>query len=172
MKLNLGSGYTYFAGFKNLDADKKCDPDFLLDIRDLSSIESNSVDEIYTAHTLEHILLTHLFKTVRGFCRILKPGGKITIIVPDTETVSGDWSKNKIPGFYFEKIVLGATPGATEYMFHQQLFWKKKMIRYLTIAGFYKIESKSLRPSYELRTTASKPIRSSNAKTKSTSRNR
>ncbi len=159
MKLNIGSGYNCIPGFHRLDIDKRCNPDIVADITDLSKIKSDTIDEIYTAHTLEHILLTHLFKTVRGFCRILKPGGKITVIVPDSKSVAQDWIGNKVAGREFERIALGATPGATEYMFHQQLFWKEKLERYLMIAGFEAVRSKNIRSSYELKATAFKSLK-------------
>lgn len=157
MKLNLGSGYTYKPGYKRLDIDEKCKPDYLLDIRDLSSIPDDSVEEIYTAHTIEHIMLFELFPTIRGFCRILKPGGKITVIVPDSETVSQDWVSGKIPGNYFEKIMLGAQPNATPYMSHKQIFWPRKLIRFLDITGFTDIETAQNTGTYELTALATKP---------------
>jgi predicted SAM-dependent methyltransferase len=158
MKLNLGSGYTHVPGFKRVDIDKKCEPDYLYDIRDLSQILSNSVEEIYTAHTIEHILLIELFPTIRGFCRILIPGGLITIIVPDSKTASEDWVNGKIKPDYFEKIMLGAQPNATPYMSHKQIFWPGKLARFLNIAGFTQIETDQNKNTYELTGTAIKPL--------------
>lgn len=157
MKLNVGSGYTHIPGFKRVDVDEKCKPDYLLDIRDLSSIPDNSVEEIYTAHTLEHIFLVELFPTVRGFCRVLKPGGLITVIVPDGEAVTEDWVNGKIKPDYFEKILLGAQPNATPYMSHKQVFWPGKLRRFLNIAGFTEIEIDQNKNTYELISEAAKP---------------
>lgn len=157
MKLNLGSGYTHRPGFKRVDIDKNCKPDFLLDVRDLSILESDSVEVIYTAHTMEHILLIELFPTIRGFCRILIPGGKITVIVPDTETATQDWFMKKIKPEFFEKIVLGAQPNATPYMSHKQIFWPRKLFRFLDIAGFTDIKITQNKDTYELIGEATKP---------------
>lgn len=159
MKLNLGSGYTSLPGYERVDIDENCNPDIKADIRDLSMIPTDSVEEIYTAHTLEHILLCELFKTLRGFCRVLKPGGLITTIVPDTQTVAYDWINKGLPSQYFEKIVLGVTPNATPHMAHRQLFWEVKMERYMHIAGFVNIISQRKKETYELLTFARKPIR-------------
>ena len=157
MKLNVGSGYTHIPGFKRVDVDEKCEPDYLYDIRDLSQILSNSVEEIYTAHTLEHIFLVEMFPTVRGLCRILIPGGKITIIVPDGEAICKDWVNEKVKPDYFEKILFGAQPNATPYMSHKQVFWPRKLIRFLNIAGFTDIETSQNTGTYELTGLATKP---------------
>lgn len=162
MKLNIGSGYTHIPGFQRVDIDKNCKPHYLLDIRDLSSLPDDSVEEIYTAHTLEHILLVELFPTMRGLCRVLKPGGLITIVVPDGEAISQDWVTGKVKPDYYEKILMGAQPNATPYMLHKQIFWPRKLERFSTIAGFGSIKISQDRNSYELVAKAVKPKEAEN----------
>jgi predicted SAM-dependent methyltransferase len=80
-KLNLGSGNDVKEGYINLDYIAADGIDI---VHDLDSIPypfiDNYFDEIYAAHTLEH--LKDLIGTMRELHRICKPGAKITIRVP------------------------------------------------------------------------------------------
>jgi SAM-dependent methyltransferase len=53
------------------------------DIRDLEWLSTDSVDELYIAHAVEHISYTQIDPVLREWCRVLKPSGKITIKMPD-----------------------------------------------------------------------------------------
>ena len=48
--------------------------------KDLSSIESASIDKIISNHVLEHVEAP--MNVVQEFLRVLKPGGKVIIVVP------------------------------------------------------------------------------------------
>jgi len=85
VKLNLGGGPKRVEGFKNVDA---LEWDGVTDIvQDLTKIpwviESNSVDEILMEECLEHISFKQTSSVLFECYRILKPGGKIHIQVPD-----------------------------------------------------------------------------------------
>ena len=55
-KLNIGSGYKRIQGFLNLDSDKHCNPDYLVDLENAKfEFEDNSVDYIVAHHILEHV---------------------------------------------------------------------------------------------------------------------
>jgi SAM-dependent methyltransferase len=47
-----------------------------------------SVDFIYTSHFLEHLKLYDAERAVRDYCRALRPGGRIRIVVPDLEEIA------------------------------------------------------------------------------------
>ena len=83
-KLNIGAGYKRFPGFINIDADKNCKPDILLNIDDANLIlpfDDNSIDEIKAYHVLEHIGDNYI-KLLQELYRVLIPGGIIDIQVP------------------------------------------------------------------------------------------
>lgn len=46
-------------------------------------LAENSVQEFFTRHTLEHITFPQLDKTLASWLRLLKPGGRVRIMVPD-----------------------------------------------------------------------------------------
>lgn len=52
----------------------------------------NEYDIVYTSHTLEHVLKNPQF-TIKNLCKILKPNGKMYVVLPFPELKGGD-SKN------------------------------------------------------------------------------
>ena len=55
-------------------------------IEDLSFTADNSVDIIISRHSLEHVL--DPFKALKEWSRVLKPGGKIVIVLPDHGSIN------------------------------------------------------------------------------------
>jgi len=69
--------------WKTLDSNPNADY-----YHDLNSIfpfpfEANSIDNIYTSNTLEHVEPANILNVLKEFHRILKSGGKCRIVVPD-----------------------------------------------------------------------------------------
>ena len=48
-------------------------------------VEKNSVEEIYSRHFLEHLTFAQAEACIKSWSAILKPDGKIQIIVPNLE---------------------------------------------------------------------------------------
>jgi hypothetical protein len=72
-------------GYINIDSDKNCHPDLLLDLENSKyPFEENSIDEIYLDHVLEHLgeTTSKYFNIWKEFYRICKNGATITIVVP------------------------------------------------------------------------------------------
>jgi predicted SAM-dependent methyltransferase len=83
IKLEYGAGGRTMEGFTRVD---RFDPaELLIDfVEDTMPFPDNSVDVIYTAHFLEHIRYPHPMKEVlKDAFRILKPGGILSVCVPD-----------------------------------------------------------------------------------------
>jgi SAM-dependent methyltransferase len=80
LKLNLGSGAEKFAGWSSLDSNADVHPDYVADVRKIP-LEDNSVDEIFASHVLEHTEWRD--DVLKEWERVLKPGGKIMVAVPD-----------------------------------------------------------------------------------------
>lgn len=79
MKIDIGGGNMGKEGYKTVDIVDTADYVCNLEI-DRLPFEDNSVDEIFTHSTLEHIKnLTHVMNEM---WRVLKWGGKLEIIVP------------------------------------------------------------------------------------------
>lgn len=86
VKVELGSGFHGIPDFIHIDAVKVGNVDFEADIRNLKDLIPNDiVDELYSAHVLEHISYTEVAEVLQEWCRILKPGGMLTIKMPDLD---------------------------------------------------------------------------------------
>jgi SAM-dependent methyltransferase len=81
IKLNLGCGRKYLDGYVNCDvvSSVRCDRCFDLNVTPYP-FEANSVDEILADNVLEH--LEDVVRTMEEIHRILKPGGRATILLP------------------------------------------------------------------------------------------
>lgn len=81
LKLNLGSGKTSYPGFTNVDIVKLANVDVVWDLEKIPlPFENNSVSEIITEHTLEHI--RNFLPLIEDIYRICKAGALVKIAVP------------------------------------------------------------------------------------------
>jgi ubiquinone/menaquinone biosynthesis C-methylase UbiE len=85
MKLNLGCGKKYLETFTNVDVQHiegaKC-PDVLCDLKALP-FKDDSADEILSVHVVEHFFRWEVGPLLREWWRVLKPGGKMVLELPD-----------------------------------------------------------------------------------------
>jgi predicted SAM-dependent methyltransferase len=89
LRLHIG-GEEVKPGWRIVNVQDGPDVDFLGDVTTIAQqFEAESVDEIYASHILEHPGYDKaLPETQKEFARILKPGGKIYIAVPDLAALS------------------------------------------------------------------------------------
>lgn len=78
VKLNIGAGSTKLEGFTPIDRRFGTEA-FPL------SYDDNSVDEIRASHILEHFSFGDAIKALEDWVRVLKPGGRIRLAVPDVD---------------------------------------------------------------------------------------
>jgi len=64
---------------------------------------NNSVDVIYTSHTLEHMTKESGSRLLKECFRVLKPKGVLRVIVPDLKSFLQDYSEEKFPAEDFCK---------------------------------------------------------------------
>ena len=84
--LNLGSGGTRINGFLNMDANPRCGCDLVAHV-DKIKLYSDSVGAIYSSHVFEHIPRADAARILAEWYRVLRPGGKLYICVPDEEAL-------------------------------------------------------------------------------------
>lgn len=131
--LNLGSRNRPIPGFTGIDCDIHPGVDLVGDVGDLSRFEDNSVGEIYGSHVLEHFPHTQTLRVLTEWHRVLEPGGKLYVAVPDFERavelygVMGlnDWIVNLLSGDQIYKTA-----------FHYNLFDEARLSGLLAQAGF------------------------------------
>ncbi len=82
IKLNLGGRGTKIPGFLTVDLSPEHDVDIKADVSKLP-FEDGSVSEIYSSHILEHFPHVKTNEVLKEWHRVLIPGGRIYIAVPD-----------------------------------------------------------------------------------------
>jgi predicted SAM-dependent methyltransferase len=89
IKLHIG-GTEPHPDWKILDVEARPEVDYVGNAADLSQFEDNSIAAIYASHVLEHFyhaIDNELINTLTEWYRVLKPGGKLLISVPDLRTL-------------------------------------------------------------------------------------
>ncbi len=102
LRLNIGCGPTGKDGWLNLDLEPSGSGELLsVDLRERLPLPDGSAAEIYSEHFLEHVDYPELAETVlRDWCRVLAPGGRIRVVVPDIEMVLHAYVNGGDEGFY------------------------------------------------------------------------
>jgi predicted SAM-dependent methyltransferase len=113
--LDIGCGPNVSASFINLDYDWKPGVDVVWDITKGLPFRSASLRGVFTEHCLEHISFSQTEGVLRESHRILGPGGRIRVILPDGEIYlsryfsqissgKGDplpyWESDRVRGWY------------------------------------------------------------------------
>lgn len=84
LKLHLACGENYKKGWVNIDLNSSV-ADLLLDLRKELPFKDKTCSEVYSEHFLEHLEYPYdAEQFLKQIKRVLKPGGKLTIVVPDT----------------------------------------------------------------------------------------
>ena len=84
--LNLGCGDRILKGFINVD---KYHTDSQVENYDIYKLpyENDSIDGIFSAHSLEHLPFRHARLAIQNWFNVLKHGGVLYLGVPDVELI-------------------------------------------------------------------------------------
>lgn len=118
-----------------------------IDACDLSDYDDESVDEIYHSHLWEHLSYTESEQAVSEWFRVLKPGGVMTVNVPDMlwlarELISvSEGNKPVSRVFNTEQKLMEVIYGNQDHEgeFHKTGFTPSILSMILTKAGFVNI---------------------------------
>jgi len=69
------------------DIDKNVEPDIIGSMTNMSTIENESFDAIYSSHNIEHLYPHEVTFALEEFYRVLKPDGFVVITCPDLISV-------------------------------------------------------------------------------------
>ena len=133
LRLNLGCGHIPLAGFVNVDSRDLDHVDVIADVHDVP-FSPGSLAQIHSAHLLEHFPLEELRRSlVPYWLSLLRPGGLLTAIVPDTEAMLSEFAAGRIS---FEELRL-VTYGQQEYDkdFHFNMFSRASLRELFEEAG-------------------------------------
>lgn len=153
-----------------LDIDAKANPDILGSMTDMSSVETESVDAIFSSHNIEHLYPHEVPIALAEFLRVLKPQGYLVVTCPDLQAVCALVAENKLtePAYTSPAgpitpldILYGYRPSMQRgnlFMAHRCGFTEKVLIGTLRQAGFASTVSRRRgHPFYDLYAVASKP---------------
>ena len=79
-----------------LDFDKNVNPDIVSTLTDMKSVETGSVDAIYSSHNIEHIFPHEVPIALREFYRVLKEDGIVVITCPDLQSAGEALTQDKL----------------------------------------------------------------------------
>ena len=151
------------------DIDESVQPDLVGTMTDMSSVESESVDAVFSSHNIEHLYPHEVPVALSEFLRVLKPDGFAVITCPDLQAVCALVAQDKLtePAYASPAgpiapidILYGHRPPMARgnlYMAHRCGFTEKVLSATLQASGFLQIASmKRGSPYFDLWALASK----------------
>jgi len=130
------------------DIDKNVNPDIEGTLTDMKSVETGSVDAVYSAHSIEHIFPHEVPIALKEFYRVLKDDGIVVITCLDLQAVCELVAKDKLLEPFYESplgpispidILYGhreAIAKGHEYMAHKGGFTYSSLNSSFFEAGF------------------------------------
>jgi predicted SAM-dependent methyltransferase len=159
LRINLGSGHIPLDGFLNVDGRPLPGIDVVADVRRLP-FDAGEVDEIYSAHLLEHFPIEELTRSLLPYWfSLLRPGGRFVAVVPDAETMAREFAAGR---YSFDDLRL-VTFGEQEYDgdFHFTMFSHDSLVDLLRRVGFDEVRmaetGRRNGACYEMEVVACKP---------------
>jgi len=171
IKLNLGSGGITYDGYLSVDLhDRRAQVQ--MDITKLD-FDDNSVAEILASHVFEHLNPYHALDILKEWLRVLKPGGKLIMEMPDIEALCQTFiTANTGERYGIVNAIYGSVNttdvGGPDNITSPHLFgwWPQSMSDHLQNAGYENIvfmDEKIPHPASNFRVEASKPLATINA---------
>lgn len=141
MKLNIGCGANKLYGYTNIDANPLMEADLTLDVSTKKlPYQTESVDEVVSSHTIEHIPRTQHFHVFNEINRVLKVGGSLFISFPDFERLASHYVNNKQGHkLQWETMIFGRRLDAWDC--HVCAMIPKDFINFLKECGFKDFQS-------------------------------
>lgn len=130
-KLNLGSGNSPLEGYCNLD------------IKDGNNIYPLSLgdgvaDEVRASHVLEHFPHGEVETVVKDWARVLKPGGRLKIAVPDFDWIVKAYSNGHRGDYRLKHYLFGGQVDGDD--FHKTFFNEDELKALLESAGLVDVK--------------------------------
>jgi len=130
MKLNIGAADTELPGFTPVDIRAS---------QNAAKLEyaDDSIEEIYASHVFEHFSYHNAADVLAEWVRVLKPGGRIRIAVPDFDWVVKQYISQS-DKFNIEGILMGGH--SHEHDVHLAIYNEPKLRAVMERAGLERIE--------------------------------
>ncbi len=138
IRLNLGSGNLSVDGYLSVDARELSNVDVVADISKLP-YEQESVDEIFSAHLIEHFTRQRMEKELLPYWKsLLKTGGIFRVIFPDLEAMLQAYEAGEMDFNLLARIIMGGQDYQLDY--HYAVYSPELVVAMLQNAGFHDIQ--------------------------------
>ena len=138
LRLNLGCGHLPLDHYLNVDQRELPQVDIQASILNLP-VKNNSVETLYSAHLVEHFTLENLRRNILPYWNgILKPNGKLHLIVPNAQAMIMAYAEQKIDFKQLSTVLMGMQEYDGD--FHYALLNPDSLRKLLEEAGFQSIE--------------------------------
>jgi hypothetical protein len=133
LRLNLGCGHIPLEGYLNVDRRALPGVDIVAEVHELP-FQRDQVDEIFSAHLLEHFPEEQLRRQLlRYWIGLLKPGGTFGAVVPDAESMIRKYADGEYPYAFLREVTFGAQDYDGD--FHFNMFTPQSLKALLEEAG-------------------------------------
>lgn len=161
LKLNIGSRNNFREGYLNIDfSDLLFEDDSYrkMDVMDIDlHFKARTVDEIYTAHFMEHLTDFQITNLMYKFWCLLKKGGKLIIITPDFYNLLMHYKKKHQDGDFTDVDILHIKVFDVEEETNHKTVWYEEIGRYyLERENYFAIEKISWPSTIEIKFEAIK----------------
>lgn len=141
-KLHIG-GTIKSDGWEVLNANPAPYVDHVCNANDLAQFPDNTFAEIYASHVVEHLdYIGEMKDTLTEWNRVLVPGGKIYISVPDLDVLAGlILEKNKLTveeRFFVMRMIFGGH--IDKYDYHVVGLNEEFLAEFLKISGYVNLK--------------------------------
>jgi SAM-dependent methyltransferase len=131
-----------------VDLDESCNPHLVSDITQLTALANESVDCVFSSHSLEHVHFHDLPACIAEWYRVIKPEGEARIIVPNLKAVGEMLARGEILGTMYDSgagpvLALDMIYGFRQYvkdspqhMLHKTGFTKESAETILSSLGY------------------------------------
>ena len=151
-----------------LDINELNQPDVIGSMTDMSGVDSESVDAIFSSHNIEHLYIHEVSIALAEFKRVLKPDGFCVITCPDIQTVCELVAQNKLMDTAYQSPAGPITPldilyghsnsikDGNAYMAHHCGFTQRSLSNALKQSGYSSVAAMRRPQSFDLWVIASK----------------
>lgn len=158
-----------------LDINPKADPDIVSSMTDMPAVPDGSVDAVWSSHNLEHLDPHEVPLALREFLRVLRPGGRLVLTVPDLQAVAQRVAEDRVDEPLYQSglgpiypldVVYGFSPALAagdRFMAHRTGFTPRTLETALRGAGFEPVTVWRREGAYELLVRAYRPPAPANA---------
>jgi hypothetical protein len=155
-----------------LDIDPSVQPDVVTSLTDMSAVETEAAEAIFSSHNIEHLYPHEVPLALGEFRRVLKDDGYAVITCPDVQAIAQFIAQNGIDAVAYQSGMGPITPldmlyghnasmaRGNLYMAHRTAFTRDSLARALGRAGFGSVVSFAKPARFELWAIGAKTERS------------